>query len=128
MGACPFEHYSLPTIDFVGGETQELMFHTYFPRTGGGRVPFSLSHCRAMFTVVDFLNKSGKPVIGPMDMIVCASGDGTDNMLFLKIPATKTKDLEGKFVYQITIQEPSTGDVDIPKQGIMLITKNINNN
>lgn len=126
MGACPFEHYSLPTIDFVGGETQELLFHAYAP-SATGRVPFSLSHCRAFFTVVDFLNKSGRPVMGPIDMKVRVNGDGTDNLLFIKIPDIMTKNLEGKFVYQITIQEPSTGDTDIPRQGIMLITRNINN-
>lgn len=127
MGACSFEHYSLPTIDFVGGETQELMFHTYFPKSQG-KVPFSLSHCRASFTVVDFLNKSGKPVIGPLDMTVRMSGDGCDNLLFIKLTADKTVNLDGKFVYQITINEPGTGDTDIPRQGIMLITRNINNN
>ena len=127
MGACPFEHYTLPTIDFVGGETQELLFHTYFPRVKG-KVPFSLSHCRASFTVVDFLNRNGKPVIGPLDMIVRKNDDGYDNLLFLKLTADKTENLDGKFIYQITINEPSTGDTDIPRQGIMLITRNINNN
>lgn len=127
MGTCPFEHYSLPTIDFVGGETQELVFHAYAP-SSTGKVPFSLSHCRALFTVVDFLNKSGKPVIGPTDMEVRTSGDGTDNLLFIKISSVDTERLEGKFVYQITIQEAETGDKDIPRQGIMLIARNINNN
>ena len=27
---CDYSPYSLPTIDFVGGSTQELVFHTFF--------------------------------------------------------------------------------------------------
>ena len=26
---CDYSPYSLPTIDFVGGSTQELVFHTF---------------------------------------------------------------------------------------------------
>lgn len=124
MGACPFDHYSLPTIDFVGGETQELMFHVYFP-TGTGNVPFPVTHCTARFAVVNFLNKSGDPVIGPLTMTQKTGGDGYTNLLYVKIPASLTVDLEGKFIYQITINEQDTGDTDIPRQGIMLITRNI---
>lgn len=126
MGACPFEHYALPTIDFVGGETQELRFHTYFPKSHG-RVPFPLTHCTATFTVVDFLNKNGRPVIGPKEMTPQSDSNGSENILFVKLLPEDTKNLEGKFVYQIVITELGTGDTDIPRQGILLITRNISN-
>lgn len=37
----------------------------------------------------------------------------------------ETLDLSGKYIYQISIRNDE-GDVEIPKQGILLITNNIN--
>ena len=48
--------YTLPTIDFVGGETQDLMFNVYFYKN---HRPFSLTGCSANFAIVSFTNKLG---------------------------------------------------------------------
>lgn len=124
MMNCNYNPYSLPAVDFVGGSTQELVFHTFF---GQSKRPFDLSSCSASFAVINFVNKSGAPLISKaMEIDKSEDGDGTvTNILRVVLLPEETVDLVGKFIYQITIQDVS-GEIEIPNQGIMLITNNIN--
>lgn len=116
--------YTLPTIDFVGGETQDLAFHTYFHE---GNKPFALSGCDANFAIVSYMNKTGAPIVSkPMTAIMNSEGTA-DNVLTVTLLPSETVNLFGKYVYQITIKDIS-GNVEIPKQGILMITNNINKN
>ena len=111
--SCDYNPYTLPTVDFVGGSTQELAFHTFFSQN---KRPFDLSACTANFAVINFVNKNGTPLISKqMDIIKSEDGDGTVTNV-LKV---------GKFIYQITIQDIS-GEIEIPDQGILRIANNIN--
>lgn len=114
--------YTLPTIDFVGGETQDFMFNTYFYKN---RRPFSLTGCTANFAIVSFTNKMGKPILTkPMEAIF--NDDGTiNNVLIVTLDPEDTVELCGKYIYQIQIRDID-GDVEIPKQGLLYITNNIN--
>lgn len=121
---CDYSPYTLPTIDFVGGSTQELVFHTYFAQ---GNKPFDLASCTASFSVINFVNKNGTPLISKeMDI-----GKGTDeegavsNILRVVLLPEDTVDLTGKFIYQISIKDIS-GEIEIPDQGIIRIANNIN--
>lgn len=106
---------------FVGGETQEFAFHAY---SCSGDKPFSLVDCEARFSVVNFLNKGGAPlIIKEMTIQEIAEGE-PDNILYVKLDSTDTVDLSGKYIYQISIKDIN-GDIEIPKQGIMYITANI---
>ena len=72
---CDYSPYSLPTIDFVGGSTQELVFHTFFSQN---KKPFDLSSCTASFAVINFINKNGSPLISKMmEVGKSEDGDGT---------------------------------------------------
>ena len=72
---CDYSPYSLPTIDFVGGSTQELVFHTFFSQN---KKPFDLSSCTASFALINFVNKNGSPLIAkPMEVSKSEDGDGT---------------------------------------------------
>lgn len=121
---CDYNPYSLPTIDFVGGSTQELVFHTFFSQN---KRPFDLSACTANFAVINFVNKNGSPLISKkMEVDESEDGDGTaTNILRVVLLPEDTVDLVGKFIYQISIQDIS-GAVEIPDQGIIRITNNIN--
>ena len=114
---CDYSPYSLPTIDFVGGSTQELVFHTFFSQN---KKPFDLSSCTASFALINFVNKNGSPLIAkPMEVSKSEDGDGTvTNVLRVVLLPEETVDLVGKFIYQITIE--------IPDQGIIRIANNIN--
>lgn len=120
MGSCPFDYYTLPTVEFVGGETQELVFHVY---SNIGKRPFSLVSCTANFSVVSYINKTGKPIISKQMEI--RSVNEVDNILAVTIDPKETVGMSGKYIYQIIIKDIS-GDVEVPKQGIFLVVNNIN--
>ena len=121
---CDYSPYSLPTIDFVGGSTQELVFHTFFSQN---KKPFDLSSCTASFALINFVNKNGSPLIAkPMEVSKSEDGDGTvTNVLRVVLLPEETVDPVGQFIYQITIQDIS-GEIEIPDQGIIRIANNIN--
>ena len=121
MSYC-FDTYTLPTIDFVGGETQDLAFHVYFYINNK---PFSLSGCTCNFSIVSFTNKTGAPIISK-EMSPKYNDDlSSDNVLTVTLTPQETVNLFGKYIYQISIRDIG-GDVEIPKQGILYITNNIN--
>jgi len=111
--------YELPEILFVGGETHDLRFRLF---TDTGKV-FSASGARATFSVVYSVNRTGTPVISKQ-MDIIADDDGIESILAVTLIPNETKNLYGKYIYQITIQDMS-GEVDIPSQGILGITNNI---
>lgn len=119
MTACGYDPYTLPTIDFVGGETQKLVYHLYFKNT---QQPITVVSCSASFSLVEYGNKHGEP-IWTKDMTVSNDENGHSS-LFVTLEASDTIDLCGKFIYQISIKDAS-GVMEIPKQGIIYITNNI---
>lgn len=116
--------YTLPAIDFVGGSTQDLMFHCYFYLN---KKPFDLFSCTANFSLINYVNKKGAPLVSKQMKISAApSIDGEIcNVLSVTLEPSDTVDLVGKYIYQISIRDIS-GDVEIPKQGIIHIANNIN--
>lgn len=119
---CDMNPYTLPTIEFVGGESQELLFNMYFYH---GKKPFSMVGCISSFSIVSFTNKSGAP-IRRKDMTVRENQDGTSlNVLAVELTPEDTYQLSGKYIYQISIKDVS-GNIEIPKQGLMYIINNIN--
>lgn len=120
MTSCTYNPYVLPTIDFVAGETQDLSFNIFFYKSNK---PYNLEDCLATFSVSSYTNKSGNAIISKtMDM---RPGEtGTNNVLVVTLTSKDTVNLSGKYIYQITLQDID-GDVEIPKQGILMITNNI---
>lgn len=115
--------YSLPEIDFVGGSSADLIFNVYGKQDNPQ--PFGLTGCVANFAVIDYVNKTGEPVISKQ-MGTRMNGDNTAyNVLFVELKPKDTLELFGKYIYQITIKD-SNSDVDIPQQGILYIHNNIN--
>lgn len=119
---CDYSPYTLPTIDFVGGETQDLLFHVYFYKN---KKPFSLSGCTSNFSIVSFTNKTGEPILSKQMASTFNDDETYDNILTITLEPGDTVDLYGKYIYQIIIKDIN-GDSEIPKQGILYITNNIN--
>lgn len=122
--ACDYNPYVLPTIDFVGGETQKLLFNIYFHENNG---PFSLSGCTANFSIVNYLNRTGAPILSKTMQSVLGADAIVDNKLTVTLLPEETVDLFGKYIYQIIIRDID-GEIEIPKQGILYITNNLNKN
>lgn len=121
---CDYNPYTLPTIDFVGGETQDIVFNVYHYTNNRA---FSLDGCTANFSVIAFGDKNGTPYISKEMTVLANDENSIDNILSVSLTSADTVDLAGKFIYQITIKDVS-GDVEIPKQGILFIINNINKN
>lgn len=121
MNACDYNPYELPTITFVGGETRDLAFHIYHYI---GKRPYSLSDCDCTFSLVNFTIKGGKPILSKEMTVIYDETETIDNILTVTLESSESVNLFGKYIYQITIQDRA-GEVEIPSQGIMYITNNI---
>lgn len=117
--------YTLPSMDFVGGSTQDLVFHCYHYLNKKAQ---DLSSCTANFSIINFVNKNGDTLVSKqMDIGAAPDVDGeVSNVLRVALAPLDTVNLPaGKYIYQITIKDIS-GDVEIPNQGIIHIINNIN--
>lgn len=114
--------YTLPTIDFIGGSTQEIECVVY---AHDGIRPFDLTGCTAFFSLINYVNKAGSPLLYK-EMQIEVGSNNTFNSLRLQLSAVDTINLVGKYIYQISIHD-SFGNVD-NRQGVMYINNNINRN
>ncbi len=112
--------YTLPEISFVGGETQQFSFHL---KAYNGE-SFDASGSNINFAICNYSNKTGTPLLSYAPTLL-ADETGEASIAILTIPKEDTATLAGKFIYQITIVDLN-GNAEIPNQGIMNITKNIN--
>lgn len=112
--------YTLPEITFVGGKTQELNFNLK-ERDGSW---YNANYCTVNFSACNYSNKVGEPLFS-IKPVLLSNDDNIKHILKIIIPAEKSIKLYGKYIYQITIMD-DTGKIEIPNQGIMNITRNIN--
>ena len=112
--------YTLPEINFVGGETQKLRFNLV--NEGGN--PFNADGATIDFSICSYSNKIGEPILSYTPTLL-SDEHGVLSIILVTIPKEDTAKLAGKFIYQITIID-LRGDSEVPNQGIMNITRNIN--
>lgn len=115
--------YTLPQIDFVGGSTADLIFNVYWGAENPK--PFGMVGCVANFAVIDYVNKTGTPIISKTMEVRLNADDTYYNVLYVELKPSDTLDLFGKYIYQITIKDVDNS-ADIPQQGILYIHNNIN--
>ena len=117
--------YTLPEISFVGGETQELSFRLYKRFESGVERPYDANSCTINFAVIGYSNKIGVPLISKN---VTARADTENEAQYIAdvtLSPADTVGLYGKYIYQLTLKDID-GNTAIPDQGILFITKNIN--
>lgn len=117
--------YTLPDVEFVGGETSEFLFPVY--KDEKKVVPLDLSGCTATFDVINIINKNGVPLVSKsMQSKQCDPLDETSpyNILWVVLTSSDTVDLCGKYIYQITIID-NKGNTAL-RQGVLQIHGNIN--
>lgn len=113
------EIYTLPTISFVGGSTQELRFRlkdrfgNVIDATGFG----------GNFAVCDYRFKLDHYIFRE-DLNFLQDENGVTSILQIIIGPANTRDKYGKYIYQITLKDVN-GRLGIPNQGILNITRNI---
>jgi hypothetical protein len=114
----------LPEITFVGGETQTIHLRLFTPQPEA--LPFDANDCLVNFAIINSSNKIGVPILSKYGSVL-PDESGVPNIVSVRLLPMETAMLYGKYIYQITVIEIS-GDVEIPNQGHMFITKNINQN
>ena len=119
--SCTCEEYGLPTLDFVGGSTQKLIFNMYHINT---ERPYELTSAEVNFSAVSHLGKMGYPIISKT-MEVSLGKEDVNNVASVILDSEDTVNLSGKYIYQISIKDIE-GNVEVPGQGILYITDNIN--
>lgn len=114
--------YTLPEIPFVAGQSNTLRWRlfTIF------NAPFNTEGCTGNFAVVDYSDQTGEPLISkPLEFLIGDDETGIKNVASVDLTPNDTLDLDGKYIYQITIKDVD-GEAEIPNQGFLWITHNIN--
>lgn len=111
--------YTLPELSIIGGSTQQLLFDVYY---GENDMPFNLAECTAYFSLINFVNKTGVPIISKK-METVPNGSSDTHTLRVTLAPSETVDCAGKYVYQITINDLYGNYEQV--QGIMVIYNNI---
>lgn len=111
--------YTLPTLHFVGGSS--TIFSFIF--LNKDKTPFDGKNQTLIFSAVHYSGRDETPVIQKStDFVADASGSlSTANV---ELHSDDTKQLYGKYIYQLTIKRDGASLV-IPGQGIMYIDRNI---
>ena len=111
------EIYTLPTISFVGGATQEIRFNL---KDADGEV-FNATGCEASFAVSEYGKKDRLFTLTPSFL---SDASGVLSVMIVEVPSANTRNLDGKYIYQVTLID-SQDNVGIPNKGIMNISVNI---
>lgn len=111
--------YTLPQDSFVAGQTRKYAWRLL--RESGH--PFAANGCTGKFALIDYSDKDGEPIlIKPIEF--ASADDGVSNVGIVALEPEDTLNLDGKYVYQLTIRD-ADGNVDIPNKGIFYISNNI---
>lgn len=114
--------YTMPEVMFVAGQSNTLRWRLFTT----SHVPFNADGCTGNFAVVDYSDQTGDPLISkPLQFFVGDDETGAKNIAQVDLEPRDTKGLHGKYIYQITIMDVD-GEVEIPNQGFLQITHNIN--
>lgn len=115
--------YILPEINFVAGQSEKILWNVY----DSNKEPFDGSDCIVNFAIVDYSNRTETPIISKEFGFRVPDDDSTvQNVILVQLSPSDTLELEGKYIYQLTIVNQTSEEVSIPYQGIMMIYKNIN--
>lgn len=103
---------SLPTIEFIAGETRTFTYNVY---SGSISNPCTLS--KAVFSITPSTNKFGDPVISKTMTV-------SQNKISVTLSSNDTINLSGKYLYQIVVKD-TAGAIEIPDHGVLYIKNNI---
>lgn len=115
------EQFVLPSYTFVAGNTREHQWKL-LSRNGS---PFNADGCTGSFALVEYSRRYDNVPLLTKPLEFIEAGDTIKSTATVTLLPDDTKDLSGKYIYQITIKDVDN-EVEIPGQGIFLISKNTN--
>jgi len=108
--------FKLESINIVGGDSQELLFHIFDEDSSSY---MDSEHIEVHFSLLDYQNRYGTPLISRACEV-----SPTDNTAFIAVLQSEdTKNFADKFIYQVTVKAPNNKQKSF--QGIMTIDRNI---
>lgn len=119
--------FDLPTIELVGGSTEDLKWNLWHVPPGeldNKNDPFNAKSCKVTFSAVSYSSKSSSPEIC-RDCDIEIDTRGVMSIATITLAPEETKSLEGKFLYQLTVQDEK-GEIEIVRQGVLFIWRNLN--
>lgn len=123
--------YVLPTLEFIGGETHTYIWNLWHlgPNERPNMdTPYNASGQTVTFSLINFSDQYGnvnEPIISKRCELR-QNEDGVSCIAVTYLAAEETKELAGKYIYQLTVTN-SAGEAEIPGKGIMFINWNIDN-
>jgi hypothetical protein len=112
--------YELPSIKFVGGETLTLAFHL----TTRDGAPYNADDCDVNFAAVGYANRAGPPVVSK-PCVVTPDSNGFYSVATVTLERQDTLNLQGKFIYQVSVRNNRDGEIEIPGHGVAVALRNI---
>ena len=113
---CPCEELcKLPDVSFIGGTTKKFRFNIF----NSSGTPVDLTELTAKMVIVNSAFRGSAPLI----TINMARAGDSDNTFIATLDPAQTKQLYGKFIYQVTVAGVDYDEE--PRQGNMYISKNI---
>lgn len=113
--------FTMPEIRFVGGQSLTLRWNLY--RKNG--TPYNAQRCTGNFSVIDYSDQDDETILINKSVTFLENKEGIINIAQVDLVPSDTKSLDGKYIYQITIKDVF-GEIEIPDQGFLQITHNIN--
>lgn len=107
--------FTLPTIDIIGGNYCTLTFNTFADTKAN---PYILNGCTATFSFRPYIYEDNS-----LTRSKAMSFVNDTNYLTVNLASSDTKNLDGKYIYQIAIKDYA-GNEEIA-QGILFIFRNI---
>ena len=116
------DQYTLPTITMTGGGLKNLYFHIYDKASGNVAL---VDGCTARFSIVNCASRLGGEKLTTVlqKELEVVSGDNDGNVLRLKLDASDTVHLNGKYIYQIWVIGKD-GIPEEPQQGELYVKRN----
>lgn len=116
MTICNTKTFILPEYNLIGGTYKEFSFPVHDADTG---TPLNTADLTGKFALISYTDRNGSPV-HTINMTV---NPDDPTAFLLKLTPADTKNLHGKYIYQISIRASENKQQHF--QGIMIIDKNI---
>ena len=119
--------FELPGIEFVGGSTETLrwyLWHLSPTELENKDEPYNARGCQVIFSLVGYSTKYSVPDVC-RNCEILEDENGIPCIASITLDPEETKNLQGKFLYQLTIRD-TVQDIEISRQGIMYIWRNLN--
>lgn len=115
-----YNPFSLPQWEIVAGATESKKFELFSINRNEQDLPGAVCN----FSVTPYVNETETPILSKTFSIE-ADGEGNICIASVELESDDTKNLRGKYIYQLTIRSDK-GDIGIPFHGVLYVARNIN--